>query len=103
MNLADLRLRYTHAGLIESEASSDPFEQFALWFGQARESGNPEPNAMALATASASGIPNVRMVLLKSADRDGFVWYTNYESRKAAEIDLNPHAALLFYWPELER
>jgi pyridoxamine 5'-phosphate oxidase len=103
MDIADLRLSYTLGGLSESDAYDDPFEQFTLWFEQARESGNPEPNAMALATASASGIPACRMVLLKSADPNGFVWYTNYESRKAADLGVNRNAALLFYWPELER
>jgi pyridoxamine 5'-phosphate oxidase len=103
MNLTDLRLSYTREGLTETEASADPFEQFALWFEQARRSGNPEPNAMALATASAAGVPSIRMVLLKGFDRSGFVWYTNYESRKAADLAENPRASLLFYWPELER
>jgi pyridoxamine 5'-phosphate oxidase len=103
MNLAELRKSYTRGGLDESTASTDPFEQFALWFEQASKSGNPEPNAMALATVSASGVPSVRTVLLKGAGLDGFIFYTNYESRKAADLEENPRAALLFYWPELER
>ncbi len=103
MNLQDLRISYTRGGLTEADASADPFDQFTFWFEQACQCGNPEPNAMALATVSATGVPGVRMVLLKGADRNGFVWYTNYESRKAAELETNPNAALLFYWPELER
>lgn len=103
MNLADLRLSYMKGGLTESEASFDPFAQFALWFDQARGSGNAEPNAMTLATASAAGVPNARTVLLKAFDREGFVFYTNYGSRKGRELSENPLAAVLFYWPELER
>jgi len=103
MDLADLRLSYTLGGLTEAEALADPFGQFALWFDQARTAGNPEPNAMALATVSASGAPGVRMVLLKGVAHGGFVFYTNYESRKASALAANPSAALLFYWPELER
>lgn len=102
MDLADLRIGYTRGGLLESEAAADPVEQFTQWFAQARAAGNVEPNAMALATVSADGIPDCRMVLLKSFS-DGFVFYTNYESRKGREIDANPNVTLLFYWPELER
>lgn len=104
MDLADLRRSYVKGGLTEAEAPHDPFELFALWFDQVHTSGNPEPNAMALATATVSGLPNVRMVLLKAVDVGrGFIFYTNYESRKASELAENAHAALLFYWPELER
>ncbi|MDZ4797346.1 MAG: pyridoxamine 5'-phosphate oxidase [Bryobacteraceae bacterium] len=103
MDLADLRLSYTLGGLTGAEALTDPFGQFALWFDQARTAGNPEPNAMALATVSASGAPGVRMVLLKGVAHGGFVFFTNYESRKASDLAANPGAALLFYWPELER
>lgn len=103
MNLADLRLSYTKFGLTEQDALPDPFEQFGAWFAQAQQSGNPEPNAMTLATASANGVPNARTVLLKSFGPDGLVFYTNYDSRKGAELSENPRAALLFYWPELER
>lgn len=104
MDLKDLRLSYTQGSLDEADAPNDPYELFTLWFEHARSAGNPEPNAMALATASAAGIPNVRIVLLKGVDpQNGFVWYTNYESRKGAELAENPRAALLFYWPELER
>jgi pyridoxamine 5'-phosphate oxidase len=103
MNLADLRISYTKAGLIESEMHDDPIQQFALWFDQAIQVSGDEPNAMALATVSADGQPNCRMVLLKSFDGDGFVFYTNYSSRKGDELDANPRATLLFYWPDLER
>src|SRR3954470_1713359 len=103
MDLADLRLNYTRGGLLESEAARDPLKQFELWFQQASASGNPEPNAMTLATASANALPNARIVLLKSFGPEGFVFYTNYGSRKANELTENPRATLLFYWPELER
>ena len=102
MDLADLRKSYTRGGLVESEVAADPVAQFAIWFEQARLVGNVEPNAMALATVSAGGVPDSRMVLLKDFT-DGFVFYTNYESRKGRELEANPNAALLFYWPELER
>ena len=102
MDLADLRKSYTRGGLLESEAARDPLAQFAIWFEQACAAGSVEPNAMALATVSAAGVPDCRMVLLKNFI-DGFVFYTNYESRKAQELAENPNATLLFYWPELER
>ena len=100
---ADLRIQYVKGELLESDISRDPIEQFAMWFEQARNSGNAEPNAMALATASAAGVPNCRMVLLKGFGADGFVFYTNYESRKGAELAENPRATLLFHWPALGR
>ena len=100
---ADLRINYVKGELLESAISGDPIVQFGLWFEQARNSGNVEPNAMALATVSADGTPNCRMVLLKGFDTEGFVFYTNYESRKGAELAANPRATLLFYWPELDR
>lgn len=103
MNLADLRRSYTKSGLTEEESSQDPFTQFELWFEQARSSGNPEPNAMTVATASADGVPNARTVLLKGFSPEGFIFYTNYESQKGTELRENSRAALLFYWPELER
>jgi pyridoxamine 5'-phosphate oxidase len=101
--MKDLRTSYTQTGLLESDVSRDPLAQFALWFEQARTAGNPEPNAMALATATADGVPSCRAVLLKSFDARGFVFYTNYESRKGSELSSNPKAALMFWWPELER
>ena len=81
----------------------DPFEQFAAWFNEALAANLREPTAMALATADAHGAPSVRMVLLKSFDARGFVFYTNYDSRKGRELTANPHAALCLFWAELER
>ena len=83
--------------------ASDPFGLFEEWFARARESEPNDPNAMALATATPDGAPSVRMVLLKGHDADGFVFYTNAESRKGREILSNPRAALLFHWKSLRR
>jgi len=83
--------------------TTDPFARFDTWFAEARESEPNDSNAMALATADARGYPSVRMVLLKGYGPDGFVFYTNRESRKAGEIAANPHAALLFHWKSLRR
>ncbi|HXH25234.1 MAG TPA: pyridoxamine 5'-phosphate oxidase [Vicinamibacterales bacterium] len=85
-----------------ADADPDPFRQFARWFEQAR-AREADPTAMALATATADGRPAVRMVLLKGADERGFVFYTNYDSRKAREIAETGRASLLFYWPSLNR
>ncbi len=82
---------------------TDPFALFDQWFAEARASEPNDPNAMALATANAAGRPSVRMVLLKGHGRDGFVFYTNREGRKAADLAANPHAALLFHWKSLRR
>lgn len=101
--LAALRQSYTKADLSESSIRPDPTDQFDDWFQQALSAGIPEPNAMTLATATADGFPSARIVLLKSFDRKGYVFYTNYTSRKAEELAGNPRAALLFFWPELER
>ena len=102
--LADMRQEYALAGLAESEApADDPWPLWKRWFGEAVKSGVREPNALVLATADAAGRPSSRMVLLKGADPRGFVFYSNYESRKAAELAVNPRAALLFPWHELER
>lgn len=103
MDLSELRLSYTKAGLTESEVDPDPFRQFEVWMDQALLSGLLEPNAMTLATADSSGQPNARTVLLKSFDRDGFVFYTNYQSRKSREMAQNQRVCLLFYWGPLER
>ena len=103
MDLSEVRLGYTKAGLTESEADPDPFRQFELWMDQAMLSELLEPNAMTLATADSSGQPNARTVLLKSFDREGFVFYTNYQSRKSREIAENELVSLLFYWGPLER
>ncbi len=103
MSVADLRKEYTRHGLLESEVAADPFEQFGAWFGQALAAQLPEPNAMTLATATPDGRPSARMVLIKSVDARGFVFFSNYGSRKGGELAANPYAALVFYWPELER
>lgn len=89
--------------LREEDALENPMEQFAHWYGVAQSSGIPQPDAMALATATPDGRPSVRMVLLKGADERGFVFYSNYESRKGAELGANPRAALDFFWPQLHR
>jgi pyridoxamine 5'-phosphate oxidase len=103
MSLAHLRKDYTIGGLVETDVDPDPLRQFALWFEQARTVTGHEPNAMTVATAGADSTPTARMVLLKGFDERGFVFYTNYESAKGRDLDENPRAALLFYWPELER
>jgi len=94
---------HTFPGLDPAAMSPDPIAEFRAWYERARESGVREPDAMALATADASSRPSVRMVLLRGIDEQGLSFFTNYESRKASELLLNPHAALLWYWPELDR
>lgn len=103
MDVSDLRRDYKRGTLHRADLDPDPIRQFERWFGEAMSAGIPEPNAMSLATATASGAPSLRTVLLKSYDECGFVFYTNYESRKAREIAENPRAALLFPWVALER
>jgi pyridoxamine 5'-phosphate oxidase len=90
-------------GIPEAADDADPIELFQAWFEAATESGLFMPEAVALATATPDGRPSVRMVLLKEVDERGFVFFTNYESRKARELQANPHAALCFHWPVLER
>jgi pyridoxamine 5'-phosphate oxidase len=102
-NLADMRQEYDQGELSESETQADPFEQFALWFEDAMTAGFKDPNAMCISTADRQGKPSSRMVLLKGFDANGFVFYTNYESRKSDQINENPYASLLFYWDKLER
>lgn len=89
--------------LLESDLDPNPIAQFEKWFDDARAAGLKEPNAMTLATASRDGAPSARVVLLKSVEEAGFVFYTNYESRKSRELFENPRAALVFLWKELER
>lgn len=89
--------------LTEADAGPDPLALFRRWFRAAEDASVPLPEAMALSTATADGRPSARMVLLKELGDGGFVFYTNYGSRKAAELDANPHAALTFHWPALER
>jgi pyridoxamine 5'-phosphate oxidase len=103
MSIADLRREYTTAGLSEADLDPNPFKQFAKWFQQALGAELTEPNSMTLATAAPDGKPSARVVLLKGFDDKGFVFYTNYESRKGRELAMNPHAALVFCWLELER
>lgn len=91
------------AGLSESEADPDPLRQFAMWLREAVQAGLALPNAMTLATADAAGTPDARIVLLKDLEQDGFVFYTNYHSRKARELEARPAACLVFQWSELER
>lgn len=102
-DLADLRQQYAHADLTEQTADPDPFRFFAQWFAEARAAGVREPNAMTLATAGADGQPAARIVLLKGLDARGFVFYTNYRSRKGDDLAANPRAALVFWWEVLER
>jgi pyridoxamine 5'-phosphate oxidase len=101
--LAAMRNDYTRGKLDEQDLHPDPIEQFALWFTQACTGELLEPNAMSLATATSNGAPSLRTVLLKGYDTRGFVFFTNYQSRKAREIAQNPNVALLFPWLALER
>jgi pyridoxamine 5'-phosphate oxidase len=101
--IAAIRREYTRASLTEADVAPDPLEQFRLWFDQALDAEVREPNAMTLATATPDGRPSARIVLLKGLDGEGFVFFTSYDSRKGHELDANPHAALVFFWPELER
>ena len=103
LDLAAMRRHYARASLDERDVAADPLAQFARWFDEARAAGAVEPNAMTLATATPDGVPSARVVLLKSADARGFAFYTDYRSRKGAELDANPRAALAFWWAELER
>jgi pyridoxamine 5'-phosphate oxidase len=103
MSVADLRKEYMLNGLSESDVDADPIRQFRVWFDQALAAGLAEPNAMTVATATPDGRPSARMVLIKGVDERGFVFYTNYESRKGQALAGNPYAALVFYWAELER
>jgi pyridoxamine 5'-phosphate oxidase len=102
MSLADIRRDYVGEPLSETESDPDPFRQFARWFEQVRDH-ETDPTAMALATTTRDGHPSVRTVLLKGVDDRGFVFYTNYDSQKAREIDETGRASLLFYWPSLNR
>jgi len=102
MSLGSIRREYRGQPLVEGAAAADPFEQFAGWFTDARAT-EPDATAMTLATATPDGRPSARMVLLKDVDARGFVFYTNYESRKAHDLAVNPAASLTFMWKELER
>jgi pyridoxamine 5'-phosphate oxidase len=102
-SLLDRRRTYDRDSLSESHAAADPFEQFEQWFADALAAEHIEANAMALATADERGRPSARIVLLRGWDERGFVFFTNYESRKGRDIAFEPSAALLFYWDKLER
>lgn len=101
--VADLRKDYGQASLDEADVLDDPIAQFTQWFEQALKAEVNEPNAMTLATVAANGRPSSRIVLIKQFDPSGFTWYTNYDSKKGSDLRENNHAALLFFWSELER
>ncbi|MSQ62460.1 MAG: pyridoxamine 5'-phosphate oxidase [Betaproteobacteria bacterium] len=103
MNIADLRQEYMRAGFSEADTHADPLVQFERWFKDALAAQLPLANAMTLATVSAEGAPNARVVLLKGLEDGGFVFYTNYESRKGRQLAENPLACLVFLWAPLER
>ncbi len=103
MNLADLRREYTKSGLRRAELEASPVVQFQRWFQQALDAQLIEPSAMTLATVDGQGHPSARIVLLKGAEERGFMFFTNYESRKGREMAENASAALVLHWPELER
>lgn len=103
MDITALRKSYEKDELDEAASAADPFQQFQRWMEQALQAQLPEPNAMTLATVGTDGRPSSRIVLIKGLDARGIVWYTNYESRKAQELALQPFAALQFHWVELER
>ena len=103
MKIADLRQEYMRAGLSEAQADADPLRQFERWFEDALRAKLPLANAMTLATVTSSGAPSARIVLLKGVERGGFVFYTNYLSRKGRELDRSARACLLLLWSDLER
>ena len=98
-----LRIEYQQRSLSETDVDPDPLRQFLLWLNEAVAAKANEPNAMTLATCTRDGIPSARVVLLKAVDDDGLAFFTNYLSQKARELESNPRAALVFWWPELER
>lgn len=102
-SLADLRRDYSRHQLSEHDVADDPISQFRRWFDEALRSEVLEPNAMTLATATPDGMPSARIVLLKELDARGFVFFTDYRSRKGGELGANPRAALVLHWGELER
>jgi len=103
MSLADLRKDYSLAGLSEKDVARAPFRQFEKWFQEAEAAKLVEPNAAVLSTATKDGRPSSRMILLKGIDGRGFVFYTNYSSRKGMELESNPHVSFMFPWVALER
>ncbi len=103
MSMQDLRKEYSGRALDETDVAPEPLVQFRRWFDEAVAAGLREPNAMTLATIGSDGRPSARVVLLKSVDAAGFVFFTNYTSRKGRELDAAGSAALVFYWGDLER
>src|SRR6201985_2297056 len=102
-DIQNIRSEYLAASLSENDANADPIKQFDKWFNEALKAEMQEPTAMTLATATHDGRPSARIVLLKGFDENGFVFYTNYLSRKGKEIAKNPLGALTFFWAEMER
>nr|WP_245694354.1 pyridoxamine 5'-phosphate oxidase [Streptomyces abyssalis] len=100
---AAMRARYRAEGISEQELAPDPYGQFARWFADAAASGLHEPNAMIVSTAGADGMPSSRTVLMKQYDERGFVFFTNYGSRKGRELEVNPQTSLLFPWHPIAR
>jgi pyridoxamine 5'-phosphate oxidase len=103
MSSVDPPILDTHPVLRESDVDPDPLAQFRAWFEEARTAGLPQPEAMTLATATVDGEPSARMVLLRGFDERGFVFFTNFDSRKGRELTTNPRAALVFYWAAQDR
>ncbi len=103
MDLTDFRENYTKGGLKRADLAAHPIDQFESWFKQAMEAEIAEPNAFSLATVSPEGVPSLRTVLLKIFDKKGFVFFTNYESKKSKDIQQNPNVSALFPWITLER
>ncbi|MEM8582917.1 MAG: pyridoxamine 5'-phosphate oxidase [Bacteroidota bacterium] len=103
LDTTDLRVNYTMGELLEDQAPAEPMPLFESWFKAAQDSGTPEPNAMVVATMQPDGMPSARVVLLKEVTAAGFIFYSNYESRKGRELSQNPKAALVFNWLELQR
>ena len=103
MDLKALRREYVFGSLSEHDLDDDPFRQFDTWFGNAVDAGIELPDVMTVATASRTGVPSARMVVLRGVDERGFVFYTDYRSAKSRDLDENPRAALVFYWRELGR
>lgn len=103
LNIAKIRKEYKLRSLLEKDVDDDPIKQFQQWWNEAMMSNIEEPNAMTLATSTIEGKPSARIVLLKGLSNDGFVFFTNYESKKGKDLKENPYASLVFFWKELER
>ena len=103
IDVTELRKNFKSTELLESHIKNDPIEQFQLWMNDALLSKIEEPNAMTLATATKDGFPSARIVLLKEVNQQGFIFFTNYNSRKGKELSGNPQAAIVFLWKEIER